>query len=143
VVNRRTRIALLRSLVPLAVMAAIFYFSAQSNVDHHGWLEVVLRKLGHVTEYAVLTFAWWWTLRIVTRRPLPWAVGIAFAYACTDEFHQTFVRGRDGTPRDVLIDAAGMAIAAALIVLRQKTSDSRTQRDTEGPGSRSSPVPSP
>jgi VanZ like protein len=135
-VNPRTRTALLRSLVPVAVMATIFYFSAQPGVDHHGWFAVVLRKLGHVTGYALLTAAWWWTLRIVIRRPLPWAVGIAFAYACTDEFHQTLVRGRDGSVRDVAIDAIGMAIAAYAI--------SRwAPRRRRTPSPRSSPVSSP
>ena len=35
-------------------------------------------------------------------------------YAATDEWHQTFVEGRHGTPVDWLIDAAGVAIAAAV-----------------------------
>jgi VanZ family protein len=32
----------------------------------------------------------------------------------SDEFHQTFVEGRHGSPVDVLIDAAGVALAMAL-----------------------------
>ena len=137
--NPRTRTAVLRALLPLAVMATIFYFSAQQGVDHHGWLAVVLRKLGHVTGYAILTAAWWWALRVVIRRPLPWAIGISLAYACTDEFHQTFVRGRDGSPRDVAIDAIGIAITALVITWRRRK---RTRR-AEAVGPRSSPVPSP
>jgi VanZ like protein len=107
--NRRDR-ALVRMLAPLAVMAAIFYFSAQSSAEHYAWWEVIARKVGHVTGYALLTALWAWALRGVVRRPLLWAVTISLAYACTDEFHQTFVRGREGTPRDVAIDAIGMAI---------------------------------
>ena len=38
-------------------------------------------------------------------------------YACTDEFHQTFVDGRNGTPVDVCIDAIGMAIARAIALI--------------------------
>ena len=45
---------------------------------------------------------------------------IALAYACTDEFHQTFVSGRTGTPVDVGVDAIGMAIAALLIRARRR-----------------------
>ena len=96
-------------------MGVIFYFSAQPGIDHYAWWEVVLRKLGHVTGYALLTAAWAWALWGFVRRPLVWAVCISFLYACSDEFHQSFVRGRDGTPRDVLIDAIGMAIAVILI----------------------------
>ena len=141
--NPRTRAALLRSALPLALMATIFYFSAQPGIDHNGWFVVLMRKFGHVTEYALLTAAWWWALRVAVRRPLPWAIGISLAYACTDEFHQTFVRGRDGTPRDIAIDAVGMAIAALVIVLRRRASGARTRIDAEGLVSRSSPARSP
>jgi len=100
-----------RMLAPLALMAVIFYFSSQPSADHYAWWEVFARKLGHVTGYALLTALWAWALSGVVRRPLLSAVAISLAYACTDEFHQTFVRGREGTPRDVAIDAIGMAIA--------------------------------
>ncbi|MBI5103955.1 MAG: VanZ family protein [Solirubrobacterales bacterium] len=42
------------------------------------------------------------------------AAAIAIGYAATDELHQTTVEGRHGTPVDVLIDAAGVAIAALI-----------------------------
>ena len=44
---------------------------------------------------------------------------IAVGYAATDEFHQTFVDGRVGTPRDVVLDAAGAAAAGAVILWRR------------------------
>ncbi len=140
--NRRNR-ALLRAIAPLLLMGVIFYLSAQSSTGEHPWWEVIVRKLGHFGGYALLTALWWWALRGVVRRPLLIAVGIALAYACTDEFHQSFVHGRTGTPVDVGIDAIGMAIAALLITLRRKVSDPRTRIDAEGLGARSSPVRSP
>jgi VanZ family protein len=112
--NRRHR-AWLRVLIPIALMVVIFILSAQPAGGHHAWWVIVVRKLGHITGYAVLAAAWWWALRGVVHRPLLWAIGISLAYACTDEFHQTFVRGREGTPRDVVVDALGMAIAAYLL----------------------------
>src|ERR671931_692280 len=115
--NRRNR-ALLRMLASLALMGVIFYLSAQPSTGEHAWWVVIFRKFGHVSGYALLTALWWWALRPLTRRPLLIAVGIAFAYACTDEFHQTFVHGRTGTPVDVGIDSIGMAIALALISAR-------------------------
>ncbi len=111
--------ALFRVLLPLALMGVIFYLSAQPAGGHHAWWVIVFRKLGHITGYALLTGAWWWALRGIAQRPLLWAVGISLIYACSDELHQTFVRGREGTPRDVAIDAIGMAIAALLIGLRR------------------------
>jgi VanZ family protein len=103
-------------LPPLAVMAFIFFLSAQQSGGDHGTFELLLRKLAHVTEYAVLTLAWWRALRGLGARrdvksTLALAIAIALAYSATDEFHQTFVRGRHGTPVDVLIDAIGMGIA--------------------------------
>ena len=43
-----------------------------------------------------------------------WAFAATIAYACTDEFHQTFVRGRHGSPIDVAIDALGALIGLAV-----------------------------
>ena len=37
---------------------------------------------------------------------------LASGYAITDEFHQTFVEGRHGTPVDWAIDSAGAALVA-------------------------------
>jgi VanZ family protein len=40
------------------------------------------------------------------------AAAISLAYACTDEYHQSFVETRHGTPVDVVIDSIGIALAA-------------------------------
>jgi VanZ family protein len=104
---------------PLLVMAAIFFLSSQTSGGEHGFLDVLIRKLAHVTEYLVLTLCWWRALRGLgvsreNRIAVGIAVAIALTYAATDEFHQTFVSGRHGTPVDVLIDAIGMTLAAVL-----------------------------
>jgi VanZ family protein len=55
------------------------------------------------------------------------ALVISVAYAGIDEWRQTFVRGRDGNLRDVIIDAAGALIAMALFQMwarRRRRSDS-------------------
>jgi len=133
----------LRFLPALALMAVIFYLSAQPAGGHHAWWVIVLRKLGHVTGYALLTGAWWWALRGVVERPLVWAVGLSLAYASTDELHQTFVPGREGTPRDVAIDAIGMALAALLIRARRSSPADRGKTGAGGSLARSSPARSP
>lgn len=108
---------------PLAWMALIFVLSGQpSDEIDRAWWDVFLRKVAHVTEYAVLTALWWRALHALgAGRPLVAAVAIAFLYAATDEFHQTFVDGRQGTPVDVMIDSIGMAIAAGVIYARRRT----------------------
>jgi hypothetical protein len=112
----RARIASLL-LPPLLVMGAIFLLSAQPSGGDHGVIDLLLRKLGHVTEYTVLTLCWWRALRGLgmardNRSVVALAVAIALAFSASDEFHQTFVDGRHGTPVDVLIDAIGMTLAA-------------------------------
>jgi len=115
---------------PLLAMGVIFFLSAQTSdpVDR-AWWDVLLRKLAHFTEYAVLTGLWWRALRgLGARFPLAIAMAISLGYAATDEFHQTFVDGRKGTPVDVLIDSAGIVIAATAIVVLglRPPSDPRT-----------------
>ena len=91
-------------------MAIIFALSAQPDLGTGlgGW-DLVLRKLGHMAEFGLL----WWLWQRALGRPGAAAV-IAIAYAVSDEVHQSFVAGRHGSPTDVLIDAAGVAIAYAL-----------------------------
>ena len=113
--SQSTQIAL-RSLAPLALMALIFVLSAQPNLDSGlGTIDLILRKLAHATEYALLTLAWAWALRPATRLSVPLAALIALIYAATDEYHQTFVAGRTGTATDVVVDAIGVGIALALL----------------------------
>ena len=71
------------------------------------------------------------------------AVSIAFAYACTDEFHQTFVHGREGTPRDVVIDSIGIAIAALRIWMRRSAPTGWGRTHARGSASKSSLARSP
>jgi VanZ like family len=100
-------------------MGMIFFLSAQTSEPmDRAWWDVLLRKLAHFTEYAVLTGLWWRALRgLGARFPLAMAMAISLGYAATDEFHQTFVDGRRGTPVDVLIDSAGIAVAATAIAV--------------------------
>jgi hypothetical protein len=100
---------------PLAVMALIFALSATPDLSTGlGLWDLVLRKLAHITIYAVL----WLTLARATdwRRPLA-ATVVALLYAAGDELHQAHVQGRHGTPVDVAIDAVGVALAAAAYAL--------------------------
>ena len=101
---------------PLLLMAAIFVLSAQPDLNSGlGVWDTVLRKLAHMAEFGLLWWLWWRALGF--GHPAP-SIAIALAYAVTDEFHQSFVEGRNGTPVDVLIDAAGAG--AAMLLLRRR-----------------------
>jgi VanZ family protein len=74
---------------------------------------VVARKCAHVTEYAVLALLLWRALRNVsvlrTKTLLVFGavlLGCAL-FAASDEFHQTFVKSRTPSVRDVLLDVTG------------------------------------
>jgi VanZ family protein len=111
-------------LPPLLLMGAIFFLSAQPSLDSGlGLIDLIGRKLIHFGEYALLAFLWWRALVTVTSpgRAALLALVLASGYAATDEYHQTFVEGRHGSPVDWLIDSSGAAIAA----LRLRSARSR------------------
>ena len=120
--TRRSPLALLSLWVPpLALMGVIFALSAQPDLNSGlGTLDTILRKLAHMAEYGLLTFLWWRALRAVLpgRAAVALAVAIAVAYAVSDEWHQSHVEGRHGSPVDVLIDSVGIAAVALLLLLR-------------------------
>jgi VanZ family protein len=97
--------------LPVLVWAGvIFAFSSVPSLGTGlGTWDLVLRKLAHVSEYAILGFL----LARAIRRP-GLAVVLAAGYAPTDEVHQTFVRGRHGAPLDVVIDSAGALVGVLL-----------------------------
>jgi VanZ family protein len=78
-----------------------------------GTWDLVLRKLAHAAEYAVLGVL---LLRAVGRPSA--AFGLATLYAATDEIHQAFVPGRQASPLDLAIDAAGAAVGIVLAMRR-------------------------
>ena len=111
--------ALAAWLPAIVVAAIIFALSAQPHLHvTEGALDLVLRKCAHLTVYALLAMACVRGLAhhgLGRRAQLLGAGAIALAYAISDEFHQTFVPGRSGAPRDVAIDLIG--IAAGLLLL--------------------------
>lgn len=101
---------------PLALMALIFWLSSQPDLDSGlGVWDEILRKLAHVSAYGGLTLLWFWALRPTVSRPLLVAAAIALLYGISDEYHQSFVEGRTGSPIDVAIDLAGIVIASLLL----------------------------
>jgi VanZ family protein len=115
-------------LPPVALMAVIFALSAQPDLSSGlGVVDTILRKIVHACEYALLCVLWWRALaRTRARdRAVVLAFVIAVAYSATDEFHQTFVHGRHGTPVDVAIDAVGAGAAA--LAIRRRTALSRAR----------------
>jgi len=73
-----------------------------------GW-DLLLRKLAHAAEFAVLGAL---LLRAIDRAGGAFALGAL--YAVSDELHQVLVPGRMGSPLDVAIDTVGVACGVLL-----------------------------
>lgn len=145
--KRNRTLLRLYGLLTLAVMGLIFFMSSRDATESGGmskWLvetafgrtlirllprltdqgpEIDLRKYAHMAEYAMLaapSALFFRELLLERRLPLR-AAGCSlifcFLYACSDEYHQTFVPGRAGTMIDVGVDMAGVAFGLVLVLL--------------------------
>lgn len=104
----------------LAYMAGLFALSSVSNPPAlpgepsdklvHA---VLYAGLGSVSLRAVVDRRW---SRITARRALD-AVLIAVAYGAFDEFHQSFVAGRQSDLADLIADASGAVTSAVALWL--------------------------
>jgi VanZ family protein len=83
-------------------------------------VQLVVRKCAHLTEYAILAGLLFRAFRRHQPRigrALAMSFVIAAIYAALDEFHQSYVASRTGSPWDAMIDSAG-ALAGVLIYWR-------------------------
>jgi VanZ family protein len=83
-------------------------------------IEFGIRKLGHLTEYAILAMLLWRALRSGSRWQMKMSILFLIAwvacaiFAASDEFHQSFVPSRTASPTDVMIDICGALIGLAI-----------------------------
>lgn len=101
----------LNAWVPVVLWGGLIF--ALSSIPDLGtglgvW-DLILRKLAHTAEYAILG-----ALIYRASRMAVGSVALASAYAVTDELHQAFVRGRHGSPLDWLIDTAGVVVGVVV-----------------------------
>jgi len=116
--NTSTLVRMVRWLIPTAddEKLARFHF--------------LIRKAGHLTEYAILALLAARAFRTSSREWLQsrwfWAAfTFAAAYSLTDEFHQSFVASRTGSIYDSMIDSAGGLIALTILWWWRKRADHR------------------
>ena len=98
-----------------------------------------MRKCAHVTEYAILALLLLRVLRsgLTLRMKMPMLFGAVLlacaVFAASDEFHQSFVKSRTPSVRDVLLDVAGaffgLLIGAAFAQHRTKNAETNAQSD--------------
>ena len=110
-----------RKVPAILCMAIIFKISSMTSAELEDFPHV-WDKLAHTCEYATLAgcFCMWWTRNQWSSKP--WlkvliVALIALAYGCTDEYHQSFVEGRDCSALDLVADLTGGLIGGSVYVL--------------------------
>ena len=97
-------------------------WSSQMQQKIAQMIEFPVRKIAHMSEYALLALLLFMHLRAGkrsrgTRKNDVLAFLFTVVYAATDEFHQYFIPGRSAQVRDVLIDALGAMLGLLLCYL--------------------------
>jgi VanZ family protein len=82
----------------------------------------LVRKAAHLTEYALLALLAARAFLTSTRNALrrhwyAYALALVALCAALDEYHQSFVASRTGTPYDSLLDTTGGALALIMLAL--------------------------
>jgi VanZ family protein len=100
---------------------AFFHVDIHSPVGES--LHFIIRKGAHLFEYFVLSLLFYNYFKgfMTGYKRYYLAIIFSFLYACTDEFHQTFVPNRAGAFTDVLIDTTGAVIAILLVLIYRVT----------------------
>jgi VanZ family protein len=115
-------------VLPLLKTLAPGASSAKLHAVH-----MVLRKLAHLAEYAVLALLWFRALLRGTGRTLraaAWiALAICLACALVDETHQATIPTRSGSVRDFLVDVSG---AAGVLILARGRREARERTQMRG-----------
>ncbi|HJV46210.1 MAG TPA: VanZ family protein [Bacillota bacterium] len=106
-----------------------FYYDGDhvTSKNPYDFVEFLIRKAGHISEYALLCFLLLKTLRSTNLRLGQSLIlsGIAsIIYAGSDEWHQSFIAGRTGHLIDVLgPDLLGVLVTLILYLLIARKKD--------------------
>jgi VanZ family protein len=103
--------------LPVIVWCGVIFTFSSLPINHSkefSWLDFIIKKTAHVAEYAIL---YWLVFRAVSNHNrikqksiFIYSFLFTLFYAFSDEWHQTFVIGREGTLRDVGFDTIGMLL---------------------------------
>lgn len=82
------------------------------------WYDLVLRKIGHMFVFAVLTYLLAKIFIKHNKLTIFFIILLAILYAVSDETHQLNVAGRHGSAGDILIDSFGVLLG--MLFVRRK-----------------------
>ena len=125
----------LRWLPAIATMIVIFLFSSlpSSEVPSFGFLDVLIQNGGHFLGYVLLALAFGFALppRFARLKRSIVIVALALMYALSDEYHQSFVPGRNASWWDIFVDGVGATTAALLLMRYSPNSNSNPISSSE------------
>lgn len=113
---RKKIIFLLNYWLPVFIWAAIIFKLSSKPIligSPVYWKDFTFKKSAHVFFYgtfAILVFRALKTSGVNKLKAAYWTVVITFLHGVSDEFHQSFVGGRQPTLRDVLIDTSAASL---------------------------------
>jgi len=135
---------MIRWFLVIIWMCVIFAFSHQAHSSdatavYFGDFNILVRKMGHISEFAILYFLLRWALLstglkltgVMQSKAKQWqnaihdktilvAFLISVAYAASDEWHQSFVPGRSACIEDVYLDSSAVLVAVLFTGLIDK-----------------------
>ncbi|ABI68065.1 VanZ family protein [Syntrophomonas wolfei] len=91
--------------------------------DPVGFIQFILRKLGHLFLYGCLSLGFLLSQRDggkISARGWLLAFMVVLLVAAVDEFSQVYVAGRSGSIKDVGVDAAAFLLVSVIIIWRQR-----------------------
>ena len=118
----KTRASRLRSLAPFVPvvlwMGVIFALSAQRHIPKTFGVSIEYTAVaGHLFVYSVLTTLLYGALppEFGRRRRAVLALVVAVLYGMSDEYHQSFVPGRDASLGDLFVDTLSASVTATTL----------------------------
>lgn len=105
------------------LLLKVFSFIGIELNDYFGELATfIIRKTAHFSEYMILFFlAYNVSIKYTKEKKVRlFLIAFVFIYACTDEFHQNFIPGRNMAFKDVLIDTLGGIFGYIIITIIDK-----------------------
>ncbi len=116
------------TVAPLAAcgwMGLIFVLSSRDTIPQpFGLASEVTAIGGHLTAYAILAILLWWALApldLSVRRRTALALLGAVIYGLSDEWHQSFVPGRDASVFDLAIDGIGACVGLGFVRIMSRS----------------------
>jgi VanZ family protein len=100
------------------IMGLIFFFSSlpSEKIPYYGGLDYIIKKGAHALGYGFLGLSYYYALPRSLSRLYRWVLAwiMAILFALSDEYHQSFVQGRNSSLGDVAIDGFGAILALFL-----------------------------